>query len=484
MNKILSINPATGENQGEVIGNSESEVNAACARVGSFFKSLNLFQNNIQSNKALLLALADVLEEKAETIIPIIDSESALGVPRLTGETARTVFQLRAQADLVDTDLLRRKLVDNADSKRIPPLSAQTRIEIAVGPVAVFAASNFPLAFGILGGDTASALAAGCPVVVKAHPAHPKSGVALAEVVSEAIKRAKVDPAWLQVLQGDGPEIGSWIVKHPDIAAVGFTGSRGGGLALKKIADAREVPIPVYAEMSSVNPTFIAPHAGETRASEIGKNWAAILSANAGQLCTKPGIVITTSKKVAEVISESAILALGELSTPPLISPRISNSYKKRLTELIAETGVKVSEIKPANEVGTFVSAAVITISEDDVALNSKITEEIFGPAGVVLHVRDVAEFLNNFEGNLTTTVIMDSEDEEWFKSLMPTMVRNAGRIVFDKWPTGVSVGLATVHGGPYPSTTAPATTSVGYTAAWRFMRPVCFDGFPSELLP
>ncbi len=482
---LKSISPKSGEFLGEAQSTSIEALNSYCDNSGKLYRSISLFEKSSNSRSSVLLlgALADSLEAEAARLIEILDAESALGETRLKGELARTVFQLRAHAELVGSDFLSQPLSEQADSNRVPPLSKQFRINIPVGPVAVFAASNFPLAFGILGGDTASALAAGCPVIVKAHPAQPLFSDAMKSLVSDCLIKIGFDTAWLQVVTSSSPSFGKALVQHPTIAAVGFTGSRSGGLALKGYADERPVPIPVYAEMSSINPVFIGPNAAKNRSAEIGKNWATVLAANAGQLCTKPGLLVAPTEENAEIILNVATQALAELEIPPLLTLAMAENYNTRVSEVHDLIGMDA--YNPQGTANGFqVSANVMLIPEESFERNSKLFDEIFGPAGIVVSHGDPVSFLEYLEGNLTATVFMDEGDEDWFHEISSALARNAGRLVFNKWPTGVSVGVATVHGGPFPATSAPQTTSVGFTSAWRFMRPICFDGFPSELTP
>jgi alpha-ketoglutaric semialdehyde dehydrogenase len=482
---LNSASPRSGETLGEVKPTSIEELRACCDDAGRLFRSVSLFGNTSDSRPTSLLlgALADSLESNAARLIEILDAESALGETRLKGELARTVFQLRAHAGLVGSDFLLQPLSEKADSNRIPPLSKQFKMNIPLGPVAVFAASNFPLAFGVLGGDTASALAAGCPVIVKAHPAQPLFSDAVKTLVSDCLIKVGIDGAWLQVVASSSPSFGKALVQHPEITAVGFTGSKSGGLALKGYADERPVPIPVYAEMSSINPVFIGPNAAKNRSVEIGKNWATVLAANAGQLCTKPGLLIVPTKEDAEIILNAAAQALAELEIPPLLTLAMAENYFRRISEVRDAIGMDAVNPQSASN-GFQVSANVMLIPEASLERNSKLFDEIFGPAGIVVSHGDPVAFLEYLEGNLTSTVFMDEGDEGWFQQISSALARNAGRLVFNKWPTGVSVGLATVHGGPFPATSAPQTTSVGFTSSWRFMRPICFDGFPSDLTP
>lgn len=480
---LISINPRTGEGLGEVAATPLAHVDAACDSASLLFDSVT---GRSSDPVTLLRTLADALESRAKEVVELLDLETALGAPRLNGELARTAYQLRAFADFADSPQLWQPLIDTADPARVPPRTDQRRVNVPVGPVAVFAASNFPLAFGILGGDTTSALAAGCPVVVKAHPAQPLGSAMLAELVAEAISIAGVDTAWLTVVAGDGVEIGRRLVEHPAIAAVGFTGSGAGGQALVHAAAARPRPIPVFAEMGSVNPSFVGPGAARSRAAEIGRSWASTLVANAGQLCTQPGMLIVPTKESAADVVAGACQALSAAIVPPLLSPRLAESFSRALDQVSSVSGVRGHRVDPAENAGTRVSAAVLETDASSLMAAPEAMAEMFGPAGLVIvcpHAQ-LPDFLRALPGSLASGVIADSVDGPWVSALVPGLQRLVGRIVYNTWPTGVSVGLATVHGGPWPATSYPATTSVGLTAAWRFVRPVAYEHFPQDLLP
>jgi NADP-dependent aldehyde dehydrogenase len=480
---LSSIDARTGVVVETMPATPPDAIAAAAVAAGVLFRASRRRESD--TPLLLLAALADELDADAAGLIEIADRETALGPARLRGELARTAFQLRAFTAPDVLHHLRQTLTDAADPNRVPPRSSQSRRNVPVGPVAVFAASNFPFAFGVVGGDTASALAAGCPVVVKAHPAQPSTGARIARAIDRAITSTRVDPAWLQVVSGSSPASGAQLVGHPAISAVGFTGSTAGGTALVDAAARRPRPIPVFAEMGSVNPSYVAPHAAASRTVEIATSWAASLSGNAGQFCTKPGLLLVPEEHAAAV-SAAATEALGITDVPPMVHPNLARGYERMLDRAMTTQGVTGNLHPPAEQAGNRVAAAVLAVSAASLFAHPELADEIFGPAGVVVacaegdHER-LAEIL---PGALASSIIADPEDTEWVRRMLPVIETGVGRIVFNAWPTGVSIGWATVHGGPWPATSAPATTSVGYTAALRWLRPVAYEHFPEELLP
>jgi acyl-CoA reductase-like NAD-dependent aldehyde dehydrogenase len=481
--ELASIDARTGVVIETVPTTSLRAIEAAAVAAGTLFRQSRRSESD--ASLRLLAALADELDGDATGLIAVADRETALGPARLRGELARTAFQLRAFTAPQVLHHLPQALTDTADPDRVPPRSSQRRRNVPVGPVAVFAASNFPFAFGLAGGDTASALAAGCPVVVKAHPAQPSTGARIAQAIDRAITSTGVDPAWLQVVSGASPDSGAQLVGHPAISAVGFTGSTAGGTALVDVAARRARPIPVFAEMGSVNPSHVAPHAAATRTVEIATSWAATLSGNAGQFCTKPGLILVPEEHAA-AFGSAAADALGNTDVPPMVHPNLARGYEHLLDRAMTTPGVKADLYPPAHSAGNYVPAAVLTLSAATLFSHPEVADEIFGPAGIVVACADGdhEQLTEILPGALASSIIADPEDTDWVHRLLPVLETGVGRIVFNAWPTGVSIGWATVHGGPWPATSAPATTSVGYTAALRWLRPVAYEHFPDELLP
>ncbi|SDL82106.1 NADP-dependent aldehyde dehydrogenase, partial [Modicisalibacter muralis] len=358
---------------------------------------------------------------------------------------------------------------------------------IALGPVAVFGASNFPLAFSVAGGDTASALAAGCPVIVKAHPAHPGTSELVGRAIQSAVAACHLPEGVFSLLFGSGNALGGALVADPRIKAVGFTGSRSGGLALLRIAQQRREPIPVYAEMSSINPVFALPQALRARGEAMAQAFVASLNLGAGQFCTNPGLVIAEQGPALDAFVQAAGEALKASAAQTMLTPGIHDAYEQGVARLAGNSQVRdvargqVGETVHPCQAGLFVTAA------EDFLEDSVLQEEVFGATSLVIECRNAEEMkqvAERLEGQLTATLQMDDADTEAARTLLPTLERKAGRILVNGWPTGVEVGHAMVHGGPYPATSDSRTTSVGSAAIQRFLRPVCYQDLPAGLLP
>jgi alpha-ketoglutaric semialdehyde dehydrogenase len=430
-----------------------------------------------------ILAIGDALIERAQ-------AETGLPAVRLQGERARTVGQLRLFARIVRDGYFLNATIDPAQPGRQPLPRADLRLrKVPLGPVAVFGASNFPLAFSVAGGDTASALAAGAPVIVKAHSAH----LGLSELVGRAIQRAErahgLPEGVFSLLIGAGRQVGEALVAHPAIKAVGFTGSRQGGLALCAIANRRHEPIPVYAEMSSINPVFLLPQALAQRAEAIGKGFAASLTGSAGQLCTNPGLVLAVEGPGLERFLQAAREALAAVPAQTMLTPGIFDVYRSGSAQVHATPGVEtVAQGVAAADAQPNAAQALLYMTDAEHFLRTpSLSDEMFGPASVVVRTRSVDDMLRvaeRLEGQLTATLQIDPADHADARKLLPTLERKAGRILVNGFPTGVEVCHAMVHGGPFPSTSNAMFTSVGAEAIERFLRPVCYQDLPDELLP
>lgn len=418
-------------------------------------------------------ALGDALLERANV-------ESALPLPRLTGERGRTCGQLRMFATLLREGPLGVR-IETADPARTPlPKPDLRRTLVPLGPVAVFGASNFPLAFSVAGGDTASAIAAGCPVVVKAHPSHPGTSEMVATAIVRAAEATGMPPGVFALLHG-GAEVGQALVLRPEIAAVGFTGSQRAGRALYDLAASRPRPIPVYAEMGSVNPLFVLPGALAERGGEIAEGYAASLTLGVGQFCTNPGVVVGVASPAFDSFLQAVQARLREVPEGKMLDQGIHDRYLATVGELAAHGAVESSCVGEGARPALFVVSAAAFVGSPE------LREETFGPAAVAVRCRDEAEahaVARALEGQLTATVHFSSTDTEEVRRLLPLLVRMAGRIVANGFPTGVEVNSAMQHGGPYPATTDARSTSVGTAAIERFLRPVAFQDFPLELLP
>jgi len=426
-----------------------------------------------------LRAIADQIDAARDTIVPVAMRESNLPEARLIGETGRTTGQLRFFAAKLEDGRYQDARIDAADPERKPLPKPDVRsMLLPIGPVAVFGASNFPLAFSVAGGDTASALAAGCPVIVKAHPAHPETSALVADCIAQAAAETRMPNGTFGILYDEGFEIGQALVRAPGIAAVAFTGSQRGGLALAKIAAEREIPIPVYAEMGSVNPVFVAPRYLERNAATFAKGLAASVTMGVGQFCTNPGLVVPFGSGYA-AFRDAFVAEMQAISAGTMLTHGIAQAYCRGAEEFGAELGVKTL-LAPAG-------AGAPAVYELDRPRAD--VPEIFGPATVLAPIagESFADFLaaaGEMEGQLTCSVFADADDESFVRAWLPFATRIAGRAIYGQFPTGVEVCDAMVHGGPFPATIDGRSTSVGGRAVERFLRPVAFQGFPTTLLP
>lgn len=439
-------------------------------------------------------ARAAFLEKIGDEIIAIGDelivramAETGLPRPRLEGERARTINQLRLFATVIRDGAYLDLRIEPAQPERKPLPRVDLRLRnVPLGPVAVFGASNFPLAFSVAGGDTASALAAGCPVVVKAHSAHPGTSELVGRAVRRAVAACGLPEGVFSMLFGDGREIGQGLVHDPRITAVGFTGSRAGGLALLATAQARPVPIPVYAEMSSINPVILLPHALAARGAEIARAFVAALTLGAGQFCTNPGLILAVEGAALDAFLAALPPELAKSPAATMLSPAIREAYLAGVERLANHPQAALIARGTA---GTALqaSAAVFSVSAAAFLADPIFREEVFGASSLVVRCRDLAEIravLESLEGQLTAALHLDPPDHDAAHTLLPLLERKAGRLLVNGFGTGVEVGHAMVHGGPFPATSDARTTSVGSLAIARFLRPVSYQDIPEALLP
>ena len=412
--------------------------------------------------------------------------ETGLPEARLVGERGRTTGQLRLFADLIEdtTYLDRRKDAALPDRQPLPRPDLRLTHK-AIGPVAVFGASNFPLAFSTAGGDTASALAAGCPVIVKGHGAHAGTAELVAQAIAKAVERRGMPKATFQMLQGAGRTVGTALVQHPDIDAVGFTGSLAGGRALYDLCHARQKPIPFYGELGSVNPMFCLPEALSARGAAIGKGWAGSLTMGAGQFCTNPGVAVMIKGPGAEVFEAATIAALGETGEQKMLTDGIHAAYEEGVgtfRELMREVSSCGTASTPRHAL-----PALFRVEAKAWMTTPELQHEVFGAAGIIVLCDDEAEMLSlaeAIEGQLTATLHLDEGDKNLAADLMPVLEEKAGRLLANGFPTGVEVCSAMMHGGPYPASTDVRATSVGTLAIVRWLRPISYQNMPAYLLP
>ncbi|MBB99272.1 MAG: aldehyde dehydrogenase (NADP(+)) [Rhodobacteraceae bacterium] len=475
--------PVSGETLAFPVGGA-AEVDAAVRAAEEAFWSFGYSDRSTRAR--FLRRVADEIEARGAEITEVATQESGLPVPRIEGERGRTTGQLRLFADHIEAGAYLDRRHDPALPDRKPLPRPEIRLlQRPIGPVAVFGASNFPLAFSVAGGDTASALAAGCPVVVKGHPAHPGTSDLVAQAFAAAIEAEGMDPGVFSLIQGNTNALGATLVQHPLIKAVGFTGSLGGGRALFDLCAARDEPIPFYGELGSVNPVFVLPAALAARGADIASGWAASLTLGAGQFCTNPGVVILQKGAQADAFVADAVASLSSVTSQTTLTEGIASAFASGRARVRDVTGVEALFEGSCDT--RAVAPQLYRVAGKVLLASDALLHEVFGPLGIVVIVDDGDEMLaiaRMLEGQLTCTLQMDAADTEMASRLMPVLERKAGRILANGFPTGVEVCDAMVHGGPYPASTNFGATSVGTMAIRRFLRPVSYQNLPADLLP
>ena len=483
--EIRGFDPALGETLEPAYRHGDSTaVQAAAAAAAVAFAAYRA--TGSEERARFLEAIADQIEAVREPLTARAVAESGLPPARITGEIGRTTGQLRLFAEVLREGSWNGARIDTAQPDRTPLPRPDIRQRfVPLGPVAVFSASNFPLAFSVAGGDTASALAAGCPVVVKGHDAHPGTSEIVARAITAAVAETAMPAGTFSLLFGSGPELGVALVTDPRIKAVGFTGSRSGGTALVAAAAARPEPIPVYAEMSSINPVFLLDGALAARGAELGKAFIGSLTMGSGQFCTNPGLVIAVDGPGLDTFVAAAREAISAVPATPMLTPNIARSYAEGV-ESIAGAADLVGRGQPgANQ--TDCHAALFSTDAASFLASHDLQAEVFGSSSLIVRCADEAEMqtvAGRIEGQLTATVHAADSDVQAAGRLLPQLELKAGRILFNGWPTGVEVCHAMVHGGPFPATSDSRTTSVGARAIERFLRPVAYQDLPKTLLP
>lgn len=484
---LYATDPTTGQHlQPGFIAATPEEVDLAVRLASEAFHRYS--RTSGRDRAAFLRAIATKIESIAGEIVERAGRETALPQARLQGETARTCGQLRLFARVAEDGSWVAARIDHAEPDRKPAPRPDIRSMLRpLGPVVVFGASNFPLAFSVAGGDTASALAGGNPVIVKAHAAHPGTSELVGQMVCEAVRECGMPEGVFSLLFGSGSQIGTALMKHPLVKAGGFTGSRTAGRILMNVAAARPEPIPFYAEMSSTNPVFILPGALRERGDAIASGLHTSFTLGAGQFCTKPGMVFFSQCNEAASFTEKLRQLVSSSNPFHLLTKAIHSSYDAALAERKSDRAVTlVAEAPRPDEKGFAVSSALF---ETDAAafLGSDLDAEIFGPTTLLVRHstrEQLLEIARTLEGHLTATIHGTPQDLRDFADLISILETKVGRLVFNGFPTGVEVSHAMVHGGPYPSTSDGRSTSVGTRAIFRFTRPVCYQGFPDEALP
>jgi 2,5-dioxopentanoate dehydrogenase len=486
---FYAANPVSGESiePGFASGTTE-DIEAAARLAHEAFSDYGRLSGREKGK--LLRKIASNLEAITNAVIERAETETALPQARLEGEMARTCGQLRLFAEVVEDGSWTMARIDRADANRKPLPKPDIRSMLRpLGPVAVFGASNFPLAFSVAGGDTASALAAGNPVIVKAHSAHPGTSELVGRALQKAVQECDLPEGVFSLLFDRGTEVGTELVKHTLVKAVGFTGSRVAGRALMNLAAARPEPIPVFAEMSSTNPVFILPGALRERRDAIATGLHASFTMGAGQFCTKPGLVfLPDGTESADFIDK-----LRQISSAPtrfhLLTAGIKSSYHSGISGRKSNAKLKVlAEVPQSADESAFCAGATLFATDVRTFLDdSNLADEIFGPATLLIEGTNrqaALQVARNLEGHLTATIYGTDEDLRQYSDLVALLETKVGRLIFNAFPTGVEVCHAMVHGGPYPATSDGRSTSVGSQAIFRFARPVCYQGFPDYALP
>ncbi|MFC6338028.1 aldehyde dehydrogenase family protein [Pseudomonas sp. CCM 7891] len=484
--EIWSINAATGEKLPPAFaGATPDDLEHACALADAAFDtyretSLNDRAVFLETIAKHILALGDELIERCMT-------ETGLPRGRIEGERARTIGQLSLFASVVRDGGFIDARIDSALPQRTPLPRADIRLrKVAIGPVAVFGACNFPLAFSVAGGDTASALAAGCPVIVKAHSAHPGTSELVGQAIQKSVRDCNLPAGVFSLIYDCGLTIGQTLVADHRIKAVGFTGSRSGGVALMNIAAAREEPIPVYAEMSAINPVVLLPQALTERGTDIARDFIGSLTLSAGQFCTNPGLVLAIDSPALAAFERAASVAIGSVTAATMLTPSIHTSYCEGVERLSSHPSVELLGKGQAG--GLFQGqAALFATTATAFMAHTTLREEVFGSSSLIVRCPDestLLEVLKSLEGQLSIAVHVSNNDHPALGRLLPTLEKKAGRVLLNGFGTGVEVCHAMVHGGPFPATSDTRTTAVGSLAIHRFLRPVTYQDFPQHLLP
>lgn len=486
---FTGINPATGESlPTEYHSASAAEVDRAARLAEAAFDGLAALSG--RERAGFLRQIAENIEAAAEAIKIRGSAETGLPEARLTGETGRTTGQLRLFAELLEEGSWVDARIDTALPDRAPLPKPDLRLMLRpVGPVAVFCASNFPLAFSVAGGDTASAFAAGCPVIVKAHHAHPGTAELVGQAIRDAVKACGLPEGTFSLLYGSGRVVGQALVQHPAVKAVGFTGSRSGGRALFDLAAARPEPIPVYAEMSSINPVFLLPSALAGDIETLTTGLQGSLTLGVGQFCTNPGLILTGKGAGTEAFKAALAQKLAGTGPATMLHRGIRDSYVEGVSRKASHDAVTPVMVADCAAGAGQADAAPAVFSTDAASYlgDADLSEEVFGPSTLFVESDERAELLRiaeELEGHLTASIFGTDEELAAHGDLIAVLQRKVGRLIFNQFPTGVEVCASMVHGGPYPATSDGRSTSVGTGAILRFVRPVCYQNFPQAALP
>lgn len=443
---------------------------------------------NGKKKGAFLRAIADEIEALGSELVTTAMKETNLPEARIINERGRTTGHCRMFASLVEEGSWVEARVDTADPNRTPaPKPDLRKLSVAIGPVVVFGAANFPLAYSTAGGDTASALAAGCPVIVKAHPAHAETSELVAKAIHKAATKTGMPPNVFQHIHGSSFEIGKSLVQHPFTKAVGFTGSLAGGKALFDLANQRPEPIPVFAEMSSINPVILLPESLKKNADKTALTLAGSVTLGVGQFCTNPGLILAIENEGLEQFIKTLSSEIQKVQPAAMLHQGIADNYSKKLTQALAQKGVTLEGQSSTEGAKNQGRPVVASVKAEEFLKNPALAEEVFGPFSLIVRCKNLDQLhtvVTHAHGQLTASVIGEENELAQHTNLLNTIIDKAGRLIINGVPTGVEVNPSMQHGGPFPSTTDSRFTSVGTDAIKRFVRPVAFQNFPDSLLP
>ena len=474
------------ENKHVFVEATTEEINEATALASEAFKA---FRTTSGKEKAVFLnTIADEILVLDDELIQAYCSETGLPEGRAKGERGRTVFQLRSFAKLVDEGSWVEATIDTAQPERTPiPKSDIRKMDIPLGPVVVFGASNFPLAYSTAGGDTAAALAAGCPVIVKSHPMHAGTGELVASAILKAAQKTGMPNGVFSNINSSGIEVGTKLVKHSEVKAVGFTGSIRAGRALYDLASQREEPIPVFAEMGSVNPVVIFPEALKNRSESLAKIYAGSITLGTGQFCTKPGLLLGIKGKYLSDFIQTLSNEIVEIEPSCMLHPNIVGAYENNKAKALSQSEITVTADYDVDVKNNYARQAITTVEGKTFLENTALHQEVFGPYSIVVQCENenqLEAIISKLEGQLTGTVIADNNEVENYNEVISALQNRVGRIIFNGVPTGVEVCPSMVHGGPYPASTDSRFTAVGIHSIKRWVRPFSYQDWPNNLLP
>lgn len=484
---FTTFNPTTHTENKTIFNEaSNEEINEAVQLASEAFKKFRMISG--KEKATFLNAIADEILALDDALIQVYCSETGLPEGRAKGERGRTVFQLRSFADLVSEGSWVNATIDTAKPERTPlPKEDLRKMLIPLGPVVVFGASNFPLAYSTAGGDTAAALAAGCPVIVKSHPMHAGTGELVSSAIIKAAKKTGMPNGVFSNLNSSGIEVGVALVKHPQIKAVGFTGSIKGGRALLDLAAKREEPIPVFAEMGSINPVIMLPQALKNRQESLAKTYASSITLGTGQFCTNPGLILGIKNENLQLFIQNLGCEIVKIHPSVMLHPNIHHAYEKNKKSLMSQSDIKVVS-QYEGELSMHHAQQVITTVEGNTFLeNPTLHQEVFGPFSLIVQCEDanqLEKIISQLEGQLTGTIIAEQTEISAYTDIIAALQLRVGRIIYNGVPTGVEVCPSMVHGGPYPSSTDSRFTAVGVDSIKRWVRPFSFQNWPNQQLP